>query len=129
MININGFTFQYDDKNDLISIKNGKVYINGKLQNVEDSKEIAITIDGNVNKLDIDCCNTLSIKGDVASLNNGAGDVEIEGTVGSVKSGSGDVSVNGSASGNIETGSGDVDIDGNVAGNVDTRSGDIRFKK
>ncbi len=130
MININGFTFQYDEGKDSICVKNGKVYINGKLQNGEDnSKEVNITIEGSINKLDIDYCNTISINGDVNEFDNGSGDVEIEGDVGIIKSGSGDVTISGSVTGNIETSSGDVDIEGDVSGNVDTRSGDIRFKK
>ena len=125
MININGKIFQYDG-NGSISVENGKVYINGKLQNGEDtSKEVHIKIEGNVDKLDIVACSSLSINGNVTNIDSGSGDVNVEGDAGSIKTGSGDVEVGGNVDGDIETGSGDVDISGHVTGNVSTKSGDI----
>lgn len=106
MININGRSFF--GKN--ISINNNKIIIDGK-DVTPDSKEISITVEGNIEKLSVDVCNELTVTGDVGKINTMSGDVDISGNV----------------TGNIETMSGDVHC-GNVGGNIKTMSGNVRTK-
>jgi len=112
-----------------VSIINGEVFINGKKQDTGDAKEINISIEGNVEKLKAQGCNTVSVSGDVTSLSTSSGDVEVEGNVlAGIQCSSGDVEVEGDVSGSIKTSSGDVKC-GRVAGDVKTMSGNIRHKK
>jgi len=112
VISINGKTIQVN--RGTISIIDGKVLIGGKdisdLKEIEE-KEINITIEGSVEKLEIDYC----------------AKVQVNGNAQNVKTASGDVNVSGDVLGNIQTMSGDVDC-GNVGGGVSTMSGDISHK-
>jgi len=94
-----------------ITITNGKVIINGK-DVTPDSKEINISIEGNVDQLKVDYCNSVSVVGDVNSLQTQSGDVDVSGEV----------------KGSVATMSGDVDC-GNILGSVSTMSGDIKHKR
>jgi len=111
VIVINGKTYRYNGK---ISIVNGDVLVNGKkVENYEelekDQKHINIEIQGEVEKIDVDVCDTITVNGNVKN----------------VKTMSGDVYVKGDIEGDIKTMSGDVDC-GNVAGDVSSMSGDIK---
>ena len=108
-----------------ISITNGKVIIDGK-DVTHEGKEINISVEGNIEKLECDYANEIDVIGIVGKLSNGSGDVNIKGEVeGDIKSGSGDIEIEGNVSGGITTGSGDVKC-GNVTGSVKTGSGDIK---
>ena len=102
---INGVTF-YDQGS--VSIVGNKIILDGK-DVTPDSKEINIKIEGNVDRLEIDCCQTFLITGNV----------------GNIKSTSGNVEVSGEVKGSVQTISGDV-VCGNVSGNISTISGDVR---
>lgn len=91
---------------------NGKVIIDG-VDLTPDSKEINISVVGDVTELRVDSCNKLHVQGNAGNINTKSGDVEISGDVG----------------GNVQAMSGDVDISGNVGGSVSTMSGDIKYKK
>ena len=106
---INGKTYR---GNGNVSIINGKILLNGKpVEDLEsiDEKVINITVNGDVDKIDVDACNSIDVKGNV--------DV--------VKTMSGDVEVHGDVTGDVKTMSGDIDC-GNVGGNASSMSGDIR---
>lgn len=90
-----------------ISMINNKVYINGKLQETEE-KSISITIEGNVESVDVDCCNRVVIKGDCGKVSTTSGDIDAHNVLGDVKTVSGDVSVKQGISGNVRTVSGDI---------------------
>ena len=77
-----------------------------------DSKNITITVEGNVETLEVEACTKISVAGDVSSLSTVSGDVEVGGHV----------------LGNVQTMSGDVDC-GNVGGNISTMSGDVKHRK
>lgn len=94
-----------------ISISNGKIVIDG-IDVTPDSKEINITVNGNVEKLEVDACEKVSIVGKVDNVKTMSGDVDIEGDV----------------SGNVSTMSGDVDCY-NVGGSISTMSGNVKHKK
>jgi DUF4097 and DUF4098 domain-containing protein YvlB len=109
-IKINGNTISGNLAGRNITINNGKVIIDG-VDVTPDSKEINISITGNVSELKVDCCNKVEITGDVSQIHTQSGDVNCQ-------------NVNGS----VQTMSGDVDcLD--IKGSVSTMSGDIKHKK
>jgi len=105
MITINGVTFSGSN----ITVSKGKIIIDGK-DVTPDSKNINITVNGNINSVEVDVCDKFTITGDVDSVQTASGDVDIKGNAGS-----------------INTMSGDVDC-WNVKGSIRTMSGDIRHK-
>lgn len=95
-----------------IAVKGNQVFVDGKLVEVEQQKQITITING-----DCDFVETTS------------GDVTVSGVAGLVKTMSGDVDVVDSGiTGSVKTMSGDVTANGTIGGSVSTMSGDIRHK-
>ena len=106
IITINGNTFSGSN----IIVTNGKVLINGK-DVTPDSKEINISVVGNIEQLKVDACNKVSVEGNVQSISTKSGDVEVSGDV----------------DGSISTMSGDIDC-GHVKGSVSTMSGDIKHR-
>jgi len=107
-ITINGTTIT-SSKN--IVITNGKVFVNGT-DVTPDSKEINISVVGQLDKLEVDSCSKIEVTGDV---NN-------------IKTISGDVGISGNCNGNIQTMSGDVYCE-SVGGSISTMSGDIKHRK
>jgi hypothetical protein len=85
--------------------------VNGK-DVTPDSKEINIVVNGDIEQLQVDCCNKISVTGNVKSINTKSGDVDVIGDV----------------NGGIQTMSGDVDC-GWVGGSISTMSGDVKHKK
>ena len=106
MIRING---TYIGNN--LTIRDNKIIIDGKDVTV-DTKEVTISIDGNVEKLEVDYCQKLFVNGEVGHIKTLSGDVEVSGEV----------------KGSIQTMSGDVDC-GNVNGSISTISGNIKHRK
>lgn len=111
VVTINGKTYKVEGK---VSIVNGIIFVNGKkFQNYEESekdkKVINIAIEGDVEKIDVDACDSITVSGSVKNIKTMSGDVEIHGDV----------------NGDVKTMSGDVDC-GNVAGDVSSMSGDIK---
>lgn len=92
-----------------ITIDNGKVYVNGNLQ--EDLSTPSIEI---------------KVEGSVGSINTSSGDVTINGDANSINTASGDVRCH-EVKGCVHTMSGDVTC-GDIAGSVNTMSGDIYRK-
>lgn len=81
-----------------VSIVNGKVYIDGK-DVTPDGKEINISVEGNLDKLEVEHCNRIDIKGAVKDIRSASGDVNIIGDVlGNIDTKSGDVEVSGTCS-------------------------------
>lgn len=106
MIIINGK--KYNGNN--LTIKGDQVYIDGKLaEDYEDGKNIYITVDGNVDNLEVDNCNDLKITGDAGYVTSKNGNIDIGGNV------AGDV-IN--KNGNIKC--------GNVGGDVENKNGNVR---
>jgi hypothetical protein len=109
-----------------VTIMNGKVIVNGKEVTPEDSKVITINIEGDVEELNVDVCEKITIKGNVKNIQTSSGDVECNNITGSIQSSSGDIEC-GDVGGSIQTSSGDVKC-GTISGNVRTNSGDIKHK-
>lgn len=107
MIKINNKVY----KGQSVTILNNKIMIAGN-DVTPDSKDVNIVIEGNIESIKADTCNTISVTGSVGSISTMSGDVEIDGNI----------------SGSISTMSGDVDCN-NVGGNISTMSGDIKYKK
>lgn len=80
MISINGKTYFGSS----ISIKRNKIVIDGKVIEDDDQKQINITINGDIQTLDVG-----NVGGSVTTV---SGDVDVEGNInGSVKTVSGDI--------------------------------------
>lgn len=94
-----------------VSIINNKVFIDGK-DVTPDAKDIRIEVAGNVEKLEADACNSITVTGDAGSVSTQSGDVDIGGSIG----------------GSVQTMSGDVDCGGSIVGSVHTMSGDIKSR-
>ncbi len=95
-----------------VIIRGGRVIVDGK-DVTPDAKEINIVVNGNIDKVEADACQKVSVTGDV----------------GSVKTLSGDVDIGGDVKGSVQTMSGDIDCDGSIGGSVSTMSGDIKYRK
>lgn len=108
-ININGT--HYDGDN--ISIQNGELFVNGEKVSTGETKEIYITVEGDVGDVNIAHCKQLIVHGIVE------GDVDLV---------SGDVTVKRDVLGDVETVSGNVKCE-RIAGNVETVSGNITQKQ
>ena len=120
-INNANITGSFSGKN--ITIKNGKVIIDGK-DVTPDGKKMDITVTGNIDSLNVDCCDSISITGEVGSVETTSGNVTCGNVKGDVSNTSGDVKA-GDVSGNVKTMSGDVEAK-SITGSVKTMSGDIR---
>lgn len=124
LIVINGVS--YHGKS--VSVINGKVIIDGVEQpsTSKNDKKISISIEGNIDSLSVDECESLIQTGSVKDLHTLSGDVRVNGDVGSISSTSGDVEVSGNINGPVSTMSGDVDAK-QIHGKVNTLSGDIKY--
>lgn len=105
-----------------ISIVNNKIYIDGK-DVTPDAKEINITVTGNIEELNVDCCAKVQINGDVGSVETQSGNVNCGNVKKNIKTMSGNVRCK-DIEGDVETMSGDVNAN-NITGNCSTISGDI----
>jgi hypothetical protein len=106
-INIDGRSFSGKS----VTINGDQVFVDGVLQ---DGKLVGPI--------------SISITGDVQTLDCAAGTVEITGSAGKVTTMSGSVQIGGSVTGDVETMSGSVTC-GDIGGDVETMSGSIRMGK
>lgn len=94
-----------------VVIRNSKVWIDGKLQEEDsDNKNITIVIEGSLDSLSVDVCDSVEVKGSCKEVRTQSGDVTC-----------------GNVTGSIQTMSGDVMAD-DIAGSVTTMTGDIKCK-
>ena len=105
MIKVNGKSYTGNN----VSIINNEVFIDGKkAEQSEDTKVINITVDANIEKLDVDYCDKLEINGDCRNVISKNGNLEIKGNV------TGDVT---NKNGNV--------ICREVGGDVATKNGNV----
>lgn len=109
-----------------VTISGSKVIVDG-VDVTPDSKEISISIQGDIDNLTVDYCKEIKIEGNVNTINNGSGDITCSTVFNGVKSGSGDVESD-TIEGDVTTGSGDVKCE-TITGSVRTGSGNIKYKK
>lgn len=119
-ITINGTTITTDGGN--ISISNGRITVGGK-DVTPDAKTITITVQGDVDRIEADACDRISVSGGVNSVETESGNVECGNVAGSVKTMSGDVRC-GDIGGPVQTMSGDVTC--TRAPSANTMSGHVR---
>lgn len=119
IINKNGCRTIICGKGESMTIINGKTYVNGKEVDLaelankqEDSNVYHIHIEGDVDKLEVDHCETISVTGKVRKIHTSYGSIKIEGDV----------------DGDVHTNMGDIEC-GNVDGDVHTNMGSIRYRK
>ena len=60
---------------------NNKLIIDGKTVEIAETNKINITIDGDINVIDLTCCDKIVINGDVTNFRMTSGNVEINGDV------------------------------------------------
>lgn len=101
---INGKTYS----GNTVSMKDSKIYIDGTEQ-YKDEKVINITVNGNVDELNLNPCSNVVINGNV---------------LGNVETISGNIECRDIYK-NAETVSGNIKVEGNVLGSVSSVSGDI----
>lgn len=103
-ITVNGRDFEGSN----VTIKGGKIYIDGRLAEC-DEREITIIVHGNAN-----------------NIVSGSGNVTVKGDVtGGFSTVSGDATVEKNVYGSVRTVSGDIEVGGTIAGDAKTLSGDI----
>ena len=110
IIDINGVTYINGVKiqgANSITIENGKVCIDGKLQENLSSPSIEIKVEGSVGSVNTTSGN-ITVNSDVNSINATSGDVDCSSVKGSVHTISGDVVVKSNVTGSVSTMSGDV---------------------
>lgn len=103
MITINNKTY----KGNNVTIVNNQIYIDDKLADTKDEKNIKISIDGDVDTLNIDHCDEILINGDCGSVKCGNGNVKCGNVGGNVKSTNGNVKC-GNVDGDIKTTNGNI---------------------
>ena len=95
-----------------VTITDGKVTVNGKtvegLEGSDDEKVINITIEGDVDRLEVDYCKSIKVTGNAKRVHTSYGDIEIGGDV----------------SGDVHTNMGGITC-GNVEGDCHTNMGSI----
>lgn len=108
-IRINGVTISAGRN---ITVAGNRVFVDGK-DVTPDANDIKIDVAGNVDRLEVDACTTVTVTGDA----------------GNVATQSGDVDVGGDIRGSVSTMSGDVDCGGSIGGSVSTMSGDVKHRR
>lgn len=103
-------------KGGTISITDGKTFVDGKpideLNAINtDDKVINITIEGNVERLEVDYCTSIKVTGDAKRIKTSNGDIEIGGNV----------------SGDVHTNMGSITC-GDIEGDCHTNMGSIYMK-
>lgn len=91
-----------------INISNGRILVDGK-DLTPDSKNITISVDGNIGTLEVDSCQKVDIKGNVeGDVKTVSGDIRCYNVGGNVSAVSGDIKAN-RIQGNCSTVSGDIE--------------------
>lgn len=109
IITINGNTIISGGNN--IVVRGNKITIDGK-DVTPDAKTINIQITGNVDKVEVDCCDSLTISGDCNTVSSHNGGIDIGGSV----------------KGSVTNHNGNIECQ-NVGGSVTTRNGNIKHRK
>ena len=94
-------------KGNNVSIINNKIFVDGKEIGTEE-KEINIIVEGNLDKLEVDCCNSIKVNGVTK-------DVEVS---------NGNITISGDVKGNVNNINGNI-IAKVINGNCETKNGDI----
>jgi hypothetical protein len=102
-IRINGVTIS----GNAILVKHGSVFVDGKVVETGDAKQIRIEVDGSIERLNADACDSITVAGSAGSVSTMSGDVTCGNVEGSISTMSGDVRCR-SIGGSVSTMSGDI---------------------
>lgn len=130
-LSINGRSIQISGSGNSVVVDGNRIIVNGKKVsdlNEISEKEVHIVIEGEVSKLNVDCCEKIEVKGNVESIESGSGDIYANEVKGNAKSGSGNIECGGSIGGSASTMSGNIECGGSIGGNASTMSGNIRHR-
>ena len=113
-----------------LSMINGKWYDGtgqeidmNNLAGLKEAKTINITIEGDVERLEVDCCSSITVNGNVRKVNTGSGSITCKDIDGDAHTGSGSIHAE-NISGDAKTGSGNIRAN-SIGGKAKTGSGDI----
>ena len=113
-----------------LSMINGKWYDGtgqeidmNNLAGLKETKTIYITIEGDVERLEVDCCSSITVNGNVCKVNTGSGSITCKDIDGDAHTGSGSIHAE-NISGDAKTGSGNIRAN-SIGGKAKTGSGDI----
>lgn len=113
-----------------LSMRNGKWYDGlgneidmNNLEGVKDAKTINITIEGSIDRLNIDHCNTITVNGNVRKVDTGSGNVSCKVIEGDADTGSGSIHCD-TIMGDADTGSGSIHAN-KIGGTAKTGSGSV----
>ena len=113
-----------------LSMINGKWYDGtgqeidmNNLAGLKEAKTINITIEGDVERLEVDCCSSITVNGNVRKVNTGSGTITCKDIDGDAHTGSGSIHAE-NISGDAKTGSGNIRAN-SIGGKAKTGSGDI----
>ena len=136
VITINGVSRTGDN----ITIdEKGRIFFDGEDVTPE-GKVINISVVGHIDTIKAAACSTITVTGDVDTLDAGMGNVTCNNVTGNVKNNMGKVECKDvagyvetsggnvkclSVTGSVETGSGKVECEGNIGGNVKTGMGSV----
>lgn len=95
-----------------IVIRSGRIIVDGK-DVTPDAKVVNISVEGNIERLEADGCEKISVTGDVGIISTQTGDVDVGGNI----------------NGSVQTQTGNVDCGGSIGGNVSSMTGDIKHRK
>ena len=111
-----------------LSMINGKWYDGtgqeidmNNLAGLKEAKTINITIEGE--RLEVDCCSSITVNGNVRKVNTGSGSITCKNIDGDAHTGSGSIHAE-NISGDAKTGSGNIRAN-SIGGKAKTGSGDI----
>lgn len=113
-----------------LSMINGKWYDGtgqeidmNNLAGLKETKTINITIEGDVERLEVDCCSSITVNGNVCKVNTGSCSITCKDIDGDAHTGSGSIHAE-NISGDAKTGSGNIRAN-SIGGKAKTGSGDI----
>lgn len=109
-----------------VVISNGKVIVDGKDVTPGDEKQINIEVTGDVDTIEVDTCEKISVTGNTGRITTSQGDINVGGDVhGDAKTSQGSIEVEGSVGGNVKTSQGSIRVRGAVSGNATTSMGNV----
>jgi hypothetical protein len=128
---INGRSIQISGSGNSVVVDGNRIIVNGKkvsdLNEIKE-KEIHIVVEGEVSKLNVDCCEKIEVKGNVGSIEAGTGDIHVNEVKGNAKTASGNIECGGSIGGSASSMSGNIECGGSIGGSASTMSGNIRHR-
>lgn len=109
-----------------LSIINGKVLVDGRDVTPENQKQISIEVTGNVDNIEADVCEKITVTGTAGNIKTSQGDIDVGGDAhGKVSTSQGNIDIGGSVTGDVATSQGNIKVKGAVSGNASTTMGNV----